>query len=393
MEERKPQDMLTVILKTASGVAILLALLFCGIFGYIAYTKSKYHRLTDTHDLKERIGGYAADYLKKRPHAALAIGVIQSNRMETFFYGNLSSSNSPPANSDSLFELGTVTQVLTALTAQKLVASGKLKWSTTVREILPAEVELAPVFSEITLEQLATHRSGLPSVPGNMPAELIDQSNPFKDYDREDLHNYLANPEDADVPGKSVVISRLGYALLGHLLEKSTGKPFETLVSEEILAPLDMTNTVMNVGSRTNVAVGHAATGEPAPSWDGGVFSGAVGFRSTMGDLLKLLAANIEPGESSLGEVLKECQQVKAVAFGRRQFGYGWVLTSTLQGELDFVWLSGGTGGFVSFIGFDRSHGTGIVMLANSGIAMNGDFYLDTLAMEILKLAAKISLD
>ena len=68
-------------------------------------------------------------------------------------------------------------------------------------------------------------------------------------------------------------------------------------------------------------------------------------------------------------------------------------MTRTLQGELDFVWHNGGTGGFVSFIGLDRKHGNGIVMLASSGDAMKGDFYLDTIAMEVLKLAAKISLD
>ncbi|MGB0580467.1 MAG: serine hydrolase domain-containing protein, partial [Limisphaerales bacterium] len=341
----------------------------------------------------ERINGYASDFLEKRSHAAMAIGVIQSNRTEMFFFGQLSATNAQPPNADTLFELGTVSQVLTALTAQKMVADGKLKWTSTVRDILPAEVKLAPVFSQITLGHLATHRSGLPSVPGNMSAESIDRSNPFKDYSQDDLYSYFADLKSSGAPGGGVEISRLGYALLGHLLEQSAGKPFETVVTQEVLMPLNMTNSVMTVGSRTNVAVGHNSEGQPATAWDSGQFAGAVGFRSTLGDLLKLVEANLQPDETSLGEVLTECQEVQATAFGGRTFGYGWVLTSTLQGELDFVWLSGGTGGFVSFIGFDRTHGNGIVMLANSGIAMSGDFYLDTLAMEILKLSAKISLD
>lgn len=392
MEQRPPQDMLTVILKTASGVAILLALLFCGIFGYIAYTKSKFRRLKDTHDLRQRIEGYAGDYLEKRPHAALAIGVIQRGRTETFFYGKLSETNQAAPNRDTLFELGTVTQLLTALTAQKLVSDGTLNWSTSVRDILPPELELAPVFSQITLEQLATHRSGLPQVPSNLRAESIDLSNPFKEYGTSELYRYLAELEKAGPPGRSMDMSKLGYGLLGHLLERATGAPYENLVRQQILAPLQMTNTVITIGSRTNVAIGRDSDGKVTAAWDSGAFAGAVGFRSALGDLLKLVAVNITPDGSPLEAVLRECQQEHGSSFAGN-VGYGWQLTSTLQGELDFVWLNGGTGGFVSFIGFDRNHQNGVVMLSSSGDAMTGDFYLDTLAMEILKLAAKISLD
>jgi CubicO group peptidase (beta-lactamase class C family) len=55
-------------------------------------------------------------------------------------------------------------------------------------------------------------------------------------------------------------------------------------------------------------------------------------------------------------------------------------------------WHNGGTGGYRSFIGFDRENQNAVVLLSNYGDAMAGDNSLDKLALEILKLASKISL-
>ena len=128
------------------------------------------------------------------------------------------------------------------------------------------------------------------------------------------------------------------------------------------------------------------------PLWDFEVLGGAGVIKSTPGDLMKFLAANMDPAASPLAADLEACQVQQAESW-TGNVGYGWQLTSTLQGELDFVWHNGGTGGFVSFIGFDRKHGNAVVMLSSSGDAMKGDFFLDTLAMEILKLASKISME
>jgi D-alanyl-D-alanine-carboxypeptidase/D-alanyl-D-alanine-endopeptidase len=153
-----------------------------------------------------------------------------------------------------------------------------------------------------------------------------------------------------------------------------------------------MTNTGSAFGRTNNIAAGHQVDGGYAPYWEFGALAGAGFLKSSLNDLMSFVRANIRPEDSPMGDVLEACQQKRGEAW-TGNVGYGWQLTRTLQGQLDFVWHNGGTGGFVSFVGFDRNNGNGVVMLSSSGDAMKGDFYLDTLAMEILKLASKISLD
>lgn len=390
--QKKKQEMLTILLKTAVGVAVFLALLFCGVFGYIAWSKSKYRRLKDTHDLRQRIQSYGEDYMSKRPHAALAIGVIQKGTTETFFFGQLSQENATKPDADTVFEIGSISKVYTALATQALVGEGKLKWDDSVRDVLPEDVTLVPVFEQIKLSHLATHRSGLPRLPDNLEVEDIDVDNPYKEYGSDSLYAFLGAYEARIPPGKKMEYSNLGFGLLGHVGELVSGRTYGDLLAEKIFGPLGMTNSGVSVPATKNLAVGHSPEGDEVQYWDFQVLGGAGVVKSTLGDQLRFLAANLNPTNSPIAEVLEECQQKHGESW-MGDVGYGWQLTSTLQGELDFVWHNGGTGGFVSFAGFDRKHGNAVVMLSSSGDAMKGDFYLDTLAMEILKLAAKISLD
>jgi len=390
--KRKGADMLTLMLKTAVGVAILIAGGFCVLFGYIAYTKSKFRRLTDTHDLRVRIEKFSGEYMEKRPHAALVVGVIQGTNTATFAYGHLAGPDTPAPDGETLFEIGSITKVFTALTAQSLVAENVWTWTNAIRDVMPDSVKLAPVFDRMSIGQLATHLGGLPRLPDNLELAKIDINNPYAGYGANELRSFLRSYQPKTPPGRRLEYSNLGFGLLGHLCEIKTGKPLGEAIRERVALPLGMTNTAATFTRTNNVAVGHAVEGQTTPYWDFDALAGAGVLKSSLNDLLLFVRANLNPEDSPLAESLEACQQQQGESW-TGNVGYGWQLTRTLQGELDFVWHNGGTGGFVSFIGLDRNNGNAIVMLSSSGDAMKGDFYLDTIAMEVLKLAAKISLD
>lgn len=390
--ERKGTDMLTLMLKTASGVAILIAVGFCVLFAYVAYTKSLYGRLKDTHDLRKRIEGYAADYMAKRPESGLVIGVIQGTNAAVFAYGHLDGPDSAAPDADTLFEIGSVTKVFTAIAGETLAREGVFSWTNSVRELVPPAIDLPAVFEQMTLEHLASHRSGLPRLPLNLEADKVDLNNPYVTYGTNELIGFLKSYDSKVRPGSTLDYSNLGFGLLGWLCELRTGETLDQVIRSRVALPLGMTNTGGAFGRTNNVAAGHQVDGGSAPYWEFGALAGAGFLKSSLNDLMSFVRANIRPEDSPMGEVLEACQQKRGEAW-TGNVGYGWQLTRTLQGQLDFVWHNGGTGGFVSFVGFDRNNGNGVVMLSSSGDAMKGDFYLDTLAMEILKLASKISLD
>ncbi|MBG85315.1 MAG: hypothetical protein CMO80_00230 [Verrucomicrobiales bacterium] len=392
--EGRQANMITMILKTTLGVVILLVVVFCCVFGYIAYTKSQYHRLTDTGDLKQRIVDFGEKYMEKRPHAALAIGVIQRGETFTKFFGSNVITNSPEPDLDTLFEIGPITKVFTAITAASLVEDGKLKWNDTVRDILPKEIPVSKSAGKITVKQLATHMAGLPRLPGNFSMDPAKFDNPYDEYGEAELKDFLAAYQAATPPGEKVEYSNLGFALLGFLIEQRAKVPYEKLVAERVFQPLGLTNSHFTISSAlTNtMAQGHTSLGAPTQKWEWQAFKPTGAIKSSPREMLAFIRANMNPATTSISNVLEECQTLQGQSWVGHM-GLGWQLLTTLQGDLDFVWHNGGTGGFISFIGFDRKNEMGVVMLSSSGDAMKGDFYLDKLAMEILKLGSKISFE
>ena len=113
------------------------------------------------------------------------------------------------------------------------------------------------------------------------------------------------------------------------------------------------------------LAVGHTAMRQPTPNWDVPTFAGAGAIRSTAEDMLRFLAANMALVETDLRDAMDEAHSARLPA-GRpeMEIGFGWLIQKKHESEI--VWHNGGTGGYHSFIGWDRKTGLGVVVLSNS---------------------------
>jgi D-alanyl-D-alanine-carboxypeptidase/D-alanyl-D-alanine-endopeptidase len=244
---------------------------------------------------------------------------------------------------------------------------------------------------EITLAQLATHTSGLPRLPDNLDRAVTDEQNPYAHYQAADLYQALTTVKLSAAPGKKSDYSNYGFGLLGHILELKAGKPYEALVTETLCAPLGMSNTVIQLSpeQKARLAPGHDPKGAPVANWDFAVLAGCGAFRSNASDLLRFLEANLKDTASPISKALADAQKFHFKTFGGG-VGLGWQIEETIEEQI-LHWHNGGTGGYVSFLGFDRAHQVGVVILSNYGDAWAGDSSVDSLGMEILKWAPKIS--
>ena len=73
------------------------------------------------------------------------------------------------------------------------------------------------------------------------------------------------------------------------------------------------------------------------------------------------------------------------------KMGLGWHRQITVE-KLIIWWHNGGTGGYASFLAIDPQNQVGVVVLSNHGDAMAGRFEVDKIGMNLLRLAAKVSL-
>jgi len=295
---------------------------------------------------------------------------LDGDRRSVTAYGQAGSANNRPLDGDTVFEIGSITKVFTALLFADMVLRGEVAPDDPAAKFLPASVKM-PDFegAPITLLDLATYTSGLPRMPSNFAPK--DPGNPYIDYTAERLYDYLSNHKLAHKPGKHYEYANLGFGLLGHILELRGGRSYEELVVSRICAPLGMDDTRITLSSsmQQRLARGHNMGLASVANWDFSVLAGAGALRSTANDLLKFLRMCLEPKDGELKDGPVAAAQKLALAERRpradqRDVASGWFVASRFGDEV--VWKDGGTGGYATFIGYSTRKRRNCILLSNA---------------------------
>lgn len=143
-----------------------------------------------------------------------------------------------PNTPDTKFRLGSITKQFTATLVMQLVEQGKIKLDGKLSDYLPDYRK--DVGEKVTIHHLLTHTSGIPSYTG-LPRFFEDVSrNPYK------VDEFVKKYASGDLqfePGSKFAYNNSGYFLLGAIIEKVTGKPYEQVLQENIFDPVGMKNT------------------------------------------------------------------------------------------------------------------------------------------------------
>lgn len=297
----------------------------------------------------------------------IVVGVIEPSGRRVVAYGNHDREEMRTVNGDTVFEIGSVTKVFTALLLADSVQRGELSLTDPVAKFLPADTKVPERGNKkITLQDLATHTSALPRLPSNLMPK--DAANPYADYTVAQLYDFLARYELQRDIGAEYEYSNFGAGLLGHAMALRAGMDYETLVRTRILAPLAMKSTAITLSDnmKKRLAPGHDAQRERAPNWDIPTLAGAGALRSTANDLLNFIAASLRETPSSLTPAFASMLAPRRpTPMPGQEVALGWHIAKGAEGR-EIVWHNGGTGGYRSFIGFDPKNRTGIVVLSNT---------------------------
>ncbi|MEV6068940.1 serine hydrolase domain-containing protein [Nocardia sp. NPDC052001] len=182
----------------------------------------------------------------------ISVGIRVDGREIFAAHGVTSIENPLPVDRDTLFTVGSVSKTYTVTAIMQLVAAGKIELDAPVRTYVP-ELTLIDETSAatITVGQLLNHTSGLEWNVINDTGEGDDALARFVAE--------LAQIPLIAAPGVRASYSQAGYNLLGRVIEKVTGQPFEDVVRTRVLAPLGLTATgyLRNELMTRRFSVGH----------------------------------------------------------------------------------------------------------------------------------------
>ncbi len=295
----------------------------------------------------------------------LVVGITQHGKHVVFAYGT--------AKKDLLFEIGSITKTFTGLLLAQMVEQGKVKIDEPVRLLLPPGVVAKPDGLEITLLDLSSQHSGLPRMPDNFKPS--DPQNPYVDYTPKLMYEEIKKRGVSKPANPPYGYSNLGVGLLGQALAVRAGTNYESLLKAQITGPLSLHDTVITLSpeQKARFAVGHDPQHHETHAWDLDAFAGAGAIRSTAGDMLTYLDAQLHPEKlppanagpaSTLAAAIKLSHELRADALPGMRIALGWHYIE----DSGTYWHNGGTGGFNSYAMFNpKEDYTAVVVFNQSG--------------------------
>lgn len=285
----------------------------------------------------------------------------------------MSKAHNVPVNENTLFDIGSITKTFTTVLLADMVERGIVNLSDPIDKYLPASVKV-PQFNgqKITLEDLATHTSGLPEWPSNVWLNnVVGNINPK--YNATELYQALTDTKQTRAPGSYVQYSSFGIGLLGHILSlKSGGIPFEQLVKDRILDVLGMNDTKIALSQNeinNRFPVGHMGGKEINTPTVPTILADSGAFRSTAPDMLKYVSANLGlihtklDGAIQLSHLIRH-SSVVANPMNYSEFrGLGWRILTNFGTET--ITHTGAINGWNAFVGFIPTKQIGIVVLCS----------------------------
>lgn len=317
---------------------------------------------------RDRAAAIVAELAENRPDRILVIGLLDHGQSEFFATGQVS--ENVAADERTIFEIGSISKTFTGTALASMHREGTLRLDRTVGEFVPPPTKLDPSVAVITMEQLATHTSGLPRIARSRMAKAFFSVTPYGgSRETLDWDLSLLTVEPSEHPS----YSNLGVGLLGDIMSRVEEKPFAEIVRERVAEPLGMNDTVVTLtgGQETRFAPGFIGRSRAKPWSDMGTAVSAGGLRSTAADLLIYAAAVIDAPDGPLGETLLDSIRPR-VAYddGERQVGLCWHSFRDESAEDDsmpsIVFHNGATYSHGAALFIDRAERRAVVVLLNA---------------------------
>jgi len=310
----------------------------------------------------------ADDTRKDNLHGSISTAIIKNGQVIwTAAFGYAAMNSDIPADSSTIYRIGSITKTFTVVILLQLVEEGKVKLDDAIENFVP-EVKSLQGYSDktkITLRQLASHTSGLKREPDmrNASVGAVDQ------WENKVL-SCIPSTSFNSPPGENFLYSNIGFALLGLALERASGVPYIRMVQQRIFTPLHMDDSFFllpeekrnrlaegidnqNKGTINTLLPVKEIKGRGYRVPNGGIYS-------TPRDLAKFVMSLM--GKPALLKA-ESLHQMQIIPPGGRNYGLG--LTITNESGLDMIGHDGSVPGYTAQFAIEQRKGYAVILMRN----------------------------
>lgn len=305
------------------------------------------------------------------------IGIYKDGEASYYPIGTLNFDQDQAPSIYTLYEIGSISKVITGTLFADAVRRGEVSRDTLVNDLLPDGYEVKAVDGEdLKLWHLTTHTSGWATAPINIsPA---DGEKPFTGYTQEMLFEAVNKMPPKQAPGTAFEYSNFAVGLLGTLISINANTEYETLVKERIFHPLDIENFTIELApdQQTMLAPATAGGRQTKPWGKTGPMDPCGMWVTNAPGLLEFAIANLDEHEGEIYESLSMSHELLFDSGDGGKVCHGWLI----YGDGTTYWHNGMTGGYSSYMAVNPTHDVAVVMLTNGAA-----FETTTIGMKIFQ--------
>lgn len=309
-------------------------------------------------NISQKIDSIIKDNYKKNPNVGISVGFIKNNKEYYTAYGKLNAESQIEINKNSIFEIASITKILTSNLIAQAVIEHKIKTDDYIENVLPKRYVLHEnLKNKIKISDLASHQSGLTDIDFAKLIELNPQQ-PVDNITEETLTTMINNCTELKDYGR-YRYSTIGYVLLGKILENVYGKSYDEIIREKIMGPLKMTNTLTKDFNVKNRTTAHNPDGGIQEFFKWNVTASAGLVKSNATDMVKFLKAVLNK-ETAVGKAAIVTEKI-FYKDEKREMGLGFNIVTDDKNTL--YMKSGDSMGQSSIICYNRVKNWGIIIL------------------------------
>ncbi|MCQ4021789.1 MULTISPECIES: serine hydrolase [unclassified Ruminococcus] len=302
-----------------------------------------------TKQRRERLQTAVNEYMAQCDFSGSILISVDGVDLAEYSHGFADKSNATPNTRSTKIELGSITKQFTSVAIMQLQEQGKLSVSDTVDTYIP-EYDFG---DQMTVENLLNMTSGIPDFLNSMIyLQSIGEIDMMEPATFEDVLSFANSNGIEFTPGSSFSYSNTNYMLLGEIIARQSGVTYEKFVEENILKPLGMTNTSMNMNDAD--AVGYLIDGTEGDKSDTTYFGAAGEIASCTVDMSRWLN-----GLTS-GKVVSQNSLYQMLGDSGMGYGYGWFISQN-----GYYWHTGQSMACYTMDLMSLDYGINVIVLSN----------------------------
>ena len=316
-------------------------------------------------------GALGQDVFLQSGATGMVLVLVRDNQAFFRGYGETAPGSHQLPTQDSVLRLCSLTKIFTADVLAKLVADGTVRLDDPLQRYAPPHSIVPRRGSTITLENLATHTSGLPRELGTPPRGTPHFT--FPDYATR--WRWLPRQRLSRPPGTAALYSNVAFDFLADALQSAAHTPYPALLAHRTLDPLGMRNTTFfPTPAQCSLLLQGAHDQGPCTVTE--ATAGSSGLYSTPGDMAFWLQYLLGTGVLQQDPAAQAVYLVPSSLAGQigldhagqpTGIGLGWIHLLTADDLSHLVEKTGGGAGFTTYIAINHAHHAALFLAATWG--------------------------